>query len=150
MADRSIILCPVDFSAHSALALREAAALARATGGSIHVLYAERTELPPYFTPGRMAELDRQIREGQAEAEDDLREFVHKIIGDSAVNVTVEVVERPPVEGILEAASRSGARWIVMGTHGRTGLKRLLMGSVAERIVRESRVPVMVVPYQEG
>jgi nucleotide-binding universal stress UspA family protein len=61
------------------------------------------------------------------------------------VPVTEAVVEGVPHEAILEYAERQGIDLIVMGTHGRTGLRRSLLGSVTERVVRSSEVPVLTV-----
>jgi nucleotide-binding universal stress UspA family protein len=61
------------------------------------------------------------------------------------VNVEVMVTTGEPVAGILGEAQRSGVDHIVVGTHGRTGVAHLVLGSVAERIVREAPVPVLVV-----
>jgi len=60
-------------------------------------------------------------------------------------SVTVALVEETPATGILDAASDSHAGTIVMGSHGRRGMRRFLLGSVAEHVVRESPVPVLVV-----
>ena len=55
-----------------------------------------------------------------------------------------------PSEVILDLAQREGADLIVMGTHGRTGLSHVLLGSVAERVVRQAECPVMTVPPGKG
>ncbi|MFH1570601.1 MAG: universal stress protein, partial [Gemmatimonadota bacterium] len=61
-----------------------------------------------------------------------------------------QLVEAAPADGILRAARDGAADLVVMGTHGRTGLNRLLLGSVAERVVRESAVPVLTVRHDAG
>jgi nucleotide-binding universal stress UspA family protein len=61
------------------------------------------------------------------------------------VRVRTMLVEGLPADEILRAARRARADLIVMGTHGRTGVSRVFMGSVAERVVRESRCPVLTV-----
>ena len=53
-------------------------------------------------------------------------------------------------DGILKCAAEFGANMIVIGTHGRTGIDRLFMGSIAEHVVRHSKIPVLVVPLKEG
>ena len=58
--------------------------------------------------------------------------------------------EGPAVEAILEAAASERASLIVMGTHGRTGVTHMLMGSVAERVVRSAPCPVLTVRRQDG
>jgi nucleotide-binding universal stress UspA family protein len=63
----------------------------------------------------------------------------------AGLTVVTETVEGNPYEEILEYASKRGIDMIIMGTHGRTGLDRVVMGSVAERVVRRSPVPVLTV-----
>jgi nucleotide-binding universal stress UspA family protein len=65
--------------------------------------------------------------------------------GFAADSVSVAIVEAEPARGIIEEASRSGADAIVMGSHGRRGLQRLFLGSVAEHVLRNSPIPVLVV-----
>jgi nucleotide-binding universal stress UspA family protein len=61
--------------------------------------------------------------------------------------VRIDIVEGSPVDAILDRARQERADLIVMGTHGRTGLSRLLVGSVAEGVLRHAPCPVVVVPY---
>ena len=60
------------------------------------------------------------------------------------VNVFHHVIEAPPARAILEVAEEVGADLILVGTHGRTGISRALLGSVAEKVVREAGCPVLV------
>jgi nucleotide-binding universal stress UspA family protein len=137
------ILCPIDLSELSALALRYADAFARCGGGRITAFYANAIELPPYFTESQMELLASQMRDANAAAEKSLARFVEETLGDSASRVTVKVAEATPVDGILHAVEDCGADMISMGTHGRTGVNRWMLGSVAERVLRQSRVPVL-------
>ncbi len=139
----SHILCPVDLSGLSADALRYAAELARRLDARLTVLYANTFTAPPYFTKSKLAELEQQFRSSFQEAEAALRGFVK----DTGVEGMVEllVVEGLPVDAIHKAAGETKADLIVMGTHGRGGLKRLMLGSVTDRVLRESDVPVLTV-----
>ncbi len=137
------ILAPVDFSPLSALGLRYAGALARCAGASITVLFANPFLPPPYFTPARAAELERQFREGVREAETHLRAFTEAALGAESARASLRIVEALPVDAIVAAAGEAGL--IVMGTHGRGGVNRIMLGSVAERVLRESPVPVLTV-----
>jgi nucleotide-binding universal stress UspA family protein len=65
--------------------------------------------------------------------------------GDSGVNIESMVVEGYPSAAIIDVAEKKSADLIVMGSHGRSGLKRLWIGSVAESVVREAPVPVLIV-----
>lgn len=78
-------------------------------------------------------------------AERSLRSFVEPTLDDAAGAVEIKVVEGVPVDTIQRIASNVRADLIVMGTHGRTGLNRWMLGSVAERVLRESSVPVLTV-----
>ena len=137
------ILCPVDFSGLSAAALRYAATLARRLDARLTVVYANTFTAPPYFTESKLGELERQFRDSFHEAETALRRFVSKNIPDAQAGALV--VEGLPVDAIHKAVEEAGADLIVMGTHGRGGLNRLMLGSVTDRVLRESRVPVLTV-----
>jgi nucleotide-binding universal stress UspA family protein len=141
------ILCPVDLSETSNLALKYAAAAAKAYGAGLTVLHAEQFELPPYFTQVRMEELMRQVKEMRHGAEEFLAQRTRKILGPLAdeLSLSFSVVEEHPVDAVLGWARRQRSDVIVMGTHGRGGASRLWLGSVAENVVRHSEVPVLVV-----
>jgi nucleotide-binding universal stress UspA family protein len=139
------ILCPVDFSELSALALRYADALSRCGGATLTVLYANPFLPPPHVDSTQLAELEEQFRKWHAEAASKLRTFVNNTLGADAASVQTAVVEALPVDGIRAAARQLDASLVVVGTHGRSGVNRLMMGSVAERILRESPVPVLTV-----
>lgn len=140
------ILCPVDLSEPATLALKYAAAGARVFGAALTVIEAIETELPPYFTPGQMPQLARQTRLTRAAARKALTAYLRAVLGPAAREPApqVLVVEGHPTDAILDAAERESADLIVMGTHGRGGARRLLLGSVTENVVRQARVPVFV------
>lgn len=140
------ILCPVDLSEHATLALKYAAAGARAFGATLTVLQAIEVELPPYFTPAQMPQLARQTRLTRAATRKALQAYVRAVLGPAARDLAprLSVVEGHPTDVILDAAEREPADLIVMGTHGRGGARRLLLGSVTENVVRHARVPVFV------
>ena len=139
------ILCPVDFGELSAHALRHANLLAACGNARVIALYTNWFEAPPYFTAGRVDELQKQYREAFVEAERSLKAFVGSTLGENAGNIETRVVEAMPVDGIRELADTTGADLIVMGTHGRSGFNRWMLGSVTERILRESTVPLLTV-----
>ncbi len=146
MADQPIkhVLVPVDFSELSVLALRYATNLAKCAGARITVLYADPFLPPPYFTESGLEELKQQVATAKQQAETLLRQLVADQAGQ-VPGVSVRVDEGLPADSIRQVASDSGADLIVMGTHGRSGVNRLLLGSVTERVLRETRVPVLVV-----
>jgi len=140
------ILCPVDFSDISAHALHAASLLAARCGpAKIVAMYANWLETPPYFTAGRISDLQTEFRESLRLAEESLEMFVRSTLGERVDSVELRTVEALPADGILQLAAQTDADLIVMGTHGRSGLNRWMLGSVAERVLRESPVPVLTV-----
>jgi nucleotide-binding universal stress UspA family protein len=133
------ILCPVDFGELSAHALQHANLLAGCGNAKVIAVYANWVEAPAYFTAGRVDELQKQFREAFGEAERSLKAFVDSTLGESGDKVETRVVEALPADAIRELAASSGADLIVMGTHGRSGLNRWMLGSVTERILRRAR-----------
>ena len=139
------ILCPVDFGELSAHALRHASLLAGCGNAKVIAIYANWFEAPAYFTAGRVDELRKQYREAFVEAEHSLKAFVDSTLGETGDKVETRVVEALPADGILGLAASTNADLIVMGTHGRSGFNRWMLGSVTERILRESPVPLLTV-----
>ena len=142
------ILCPVDFSEVSEAALRFAGRLAECAKAEIVALNAHYFEAPAYFTESRIAELTREFHETRHEAELAVAQFAQRILPGVAVRVVVE--EGAPEEAIARAARDEGADVVVMGTHGRSGVSRLMLGSVAERVLRSSTIPVLTVRPTTG
>lgn len=134
------ILYPTDFSADSQPAFEVACALAGDAGGRVVILHVER---PPLTTLGGTAgvpplpdEYDRQSLWEQLQGVQPSRSGI-------AIEHRLEYGE--PESVIIKTALDIGADLIVMGTHGRSGLRRLLMGSVAEHVVRKAPCPVLTV-----
>lgn len=134
------VLTAVDFGDPSIAALTLAGRFTAAVGGTLTVIYAETVDVPPYFTHDQLETIEREVRAARQGAEDAVREFVHV---HTPVQASVVVSLQPETEAILAAAK--DADLIVVGTHGRRGPKRWWLGSVAERVVREAHVPVLVV-----
>lgn len=137
------ILVPIDFSSYSLAALERARDLARQSGARLHLLHCY--EIPtPGFEQYRLALPEtvwERIREG---AERRLAELAEKAAAPG-LTVTSELCADPPGQSIAAVAQRIGADLVVMGTHGNTGLKHLLLGSVAERTARTATCSVLVV-----
>ena len=127
-----------DFSACSKVALEHAVALARQSHGRLILLHVHPPEVVP---PGQQTggHTYRSVRID----EKTLEELAEGLRADG-VEVETDTVVGEPAARILEEAERRGVDMIVTGTHGRRGLSHLILGSVAERVVRESRVPVLV------
>ena len=137
------ILCPVDFDQYSAEALKEAAALALSSAGTVHVLHMVR--INPLFDQGAAEGFTaREMYEAQIEL---ARKKVEQMLTAMPPEVKREIVIGigEPGDSIIDMQVTLGTDLVVMATHGRRGLKHLALGSVAERIVRESCVPVLTV-----
>ncbi len=142
--DPKRILCPVDFSEHSAAALRVAGGVAKAFGAEVSVLHAQRMEVPVYFTAAQTKALQAQLRRSRKTA----RDFVMKFAGEhlpEEVSREVQLTEDDPVLSILRTAKQSKAGLLVMGTHGRSGLERIRLGSVTESVLRQTSAPMLTV-----
>jgi len=136
------LLVPVDFSEQQPRLLAHARELALAYGMSLTLLHVvERTSLPDVYGismeapgPGVLAERTEEALEERAEA---LREH--------GVDVRVKVRRGHPAEETLDAAEELDADLLAIATHGRSGVKRVLMGSVAEKVIRRAPCPVFTV-----
>jgi nucleotide-binding universal stress UspA family protein len=130
------ILFPTDFSPASEAALDYAISLARDANAKLLLLHIAEPlpvygDVPYYGVPEPdKAELERRL---------------HAVSVDTRLRVERRLVAGYPAEQILAEAAKDAVDMIVMGTHGRTGLTRLLMGSVAERVVRGATCPVLAV-----
>ncbi|HEX7831932.1 MAG TPA: universal stress protein, partial [Thermoanaerobaculia bacterium] len=139
-----LILVPTDFSAPAAHALRYAAALGARFEAHLLVIYADLfmpyADLSiPAVVPSDITQSDRiEIARQQ------LTSFTESNIGKTLPH-DIRVVVDTPADAILAQVRESGANVIVMGTHGRTGLRRLLFGSVTESVMRLAPVPVIAV-----
>ena len=136
------ILCPVDFSETSAHALEQAEALSRWSNARLTVLYVYEPLFMP--VPALPAPNDRVSEAELARARDETARFVAALAPRAAPDVIVDVDR--PVSAILRHAATLRADLIVMGTHGAGGFERLMLGSVAEKVVRKATCPVLTVP----
>jgi nucleotide-binding universal stress UspA family protein len=146
MARFTTILCPVDFSDHSRLALRHALAVAQGSGGRVIVLHVfpGPAGSPPALAavPGAPGLLTADARERLL---DDLRRWVRDGSA-SEVPLEAEIGEGDPAGVIVGRAQAAAADLLVLGTHGRTGFQHLLLGSVTEKVLRTAACPVLTVP----
>lgn len=139
------ILVPTDFSETANHALRYASDLARSAGARLTVVYSDPF-IPPIDYTATVGGWDEySFAQLKARAEEQLRKDAKTNIDPSVPYDTVVRVA-PPLTGILAQAAESGAGMIVMGTHGRSGFRRLIIGSVTEAVMRKAEVPVIAVP----
>jgi len=132
------ILHATDFSDRAAYALHLACGLTRDYGARLIVLHVAMPQ-PVVYGEGILP-VDPQLLLREA------REQLNRLeVPGGNVRAERRFVEGDPATEILRVARETGASLIVMGTHGRTGLGRLLMGSVAEQVVRKASCPVLTV-----
>ncbi|MEF8781397.1 MAG: universal stress protein [Haloferacaceae archaeon] len=148
------ILVPTDGSKVAEHAVDHALELAETYGGTVHALYVVDTDA---MEVSLNAEQVDRIDDGEFGELDELEEFAERateIVTERAADRGVDVVERVvggnPHESIAEYAEENGVDVIVMGSHGRSGIRRALLGSVTERVLRTTTVPVLVVDGKNG
>ncbi|HTO07345.1 MAG TPA: universal stress protein [Myxococcota bacterium] len=137
------ILVPTDFSEHAEHAVSQAAALAKPFGASVHLLHVVQLPMLP-ANPEAPPIPITFWQEMRTNARARLVP-IQKKIESQGVRCEIEVVEDIPGFAIAAAAERAHADLIVMGSRGLTGLKHVLLGSVAERTVRAAHCPVLTV-----
>ena len=135
------ILCAVDFDENCVAALKEANALAQAGGAKLVLLHV--VWINPLATEGYVL---AELEESQAKnARKKLSENAKRAFEDAPCEI--EICVGDAAEEILAAAKRYDADLVVMATHGRRGVSRLLLGSVAARVVSAATIPVLLVRH---
>lgn len=137
------ILFPTDFSHTGDAALTMAASLARDWGAKLIVAHVEE---PPLAYGG--GEMYYGLPEPRTA---DLVKMLEEVVPGHAIPCEHRLITGEPSEAIIRLAEAENVDLIVMGTHGRTGLSRFLMGSVAEAVVRGAKCPVLTLkqPVEE-
>lgn len=143
------VLVPVDFSVTSDVALRYGREMARAFGASLHVLHVVQE---PYSQPWAVEAYGFSLAALQEDWIRDARRRLDEIVTDAdrtALRAETATVLGHPVTEVLRYAVDHKVDLIVMGTHGRGPLGHMIMGSVAERVVRRAPCPVLTVHHPE-
>ncbi len=142
------ILCPIDFSDFSLQALDQAGELAAHFGAQLCVLHVTQSVemiyvLAPYGggAPSDIVRLEREVRKG---AKHELQRIL-KREGLQQIAVQPFLLEGNAADKIVDVAEQEGADLLVISTHGRSGWRHLVFGSVAEKVVRLAPCPVLVV-----
>lgn len=144
------IVYATDLSPASEPAWKEAQLLGRVCGAEIVLLHAVAP--PPvipteaYIPPQVYEEL---LASARREAEDGFDRLLASVAG-SGLKVRIRLEEGPPAQRILEVVADEAADLLVVGTHGRTGLERVVLGSVADRMMRQATCPVLTVRSVPG
>jgi len=137
------ILCPVDFSQFTQEVINYAVDLAKKYGAELHVMHVvpNMTYFTPYesfLTPENLVAIERNI---QDEVENDFA----KLLKDQNVPTKKVIRTGVPFVEIIDYAKSESIDLIVMGTHGRGSIEHILIGNVAEKVVRKSPCPVMTI-----
>jgi len=142
------ILVPVDYSVNSRSSLEYAARLALESGAKITLVHV--WDRPSYVTDALLVghgteqrPLGDLIREN---AEHDMKEFIASATLPAEVAREERLLAGEPASALLKHLENEPYDLVVVGTHGRSGFSHLLLGSVAERLVRHSPIPVLTVP----
>jgi len=141
------ILVATDGSEHGLKAAKVAVELAKLSGGKVTAIYVADTSRTAHLPDDMLIFSIRELlfKEGK-EAVDQ----VEKLAKDAGVNFESTVAEGSPGSEIISYAEKAGMDIIVVGAVGRTGLDRFLLGSVAEKVVRNSKIPVLTVPRESS
>ena len=142
------VMCPVDFSDCSDHALEYAVAMAQANKATLFLLHVV---MPPMSAlPGdpMLPEIVQNVKELENACAARLEEKVGPI-RELGIYVQTCIVNGTPFTEIVRVAREENASLLVLGTHGRSGLQHLLIGSVAERVVRKAPCPVLTVKHPE-
>ena len=148
-AKKHPILVPVDFSAHAEAALVHAAKLADCLGAPLIVLHVvhDPGTMPGYYAKASKKKFLVHIEDAAGEMLDEFLASVRKKEPElkALKSAHSALVLGLPVSRILEVAKKEDAGIIVMGSKGQTGLKHLLVGSIAEQVVHLAPIPVTIV-----
>ena len=152
--DQNILLVPVDFSSYSEETLVFASGLAKCLSAQLLVLHVIHD---PAEAPGFYAEKGRKkkfLKSMEEAAEEMMEEFLRKMRQAYPDQVPIQdakplLVVGTPVTRIVEVAEKRQAGMIIIGSHGRTGLAYLLVGSEVQRVIQLSPIPVTVVKTPE-
>jgi nucleotide-binding universal stress UspA family protein len=138
------ILVPLDGSALAESAIASACVIARHTSGSVDLFVAHVPEL--FVTDGEMirGQTPRMLEEEY------LKHTATEASTESGISITHAIATGNAVDGICDRAKQLGADLIVMTTHGRTGFSRAWIGSVADGVVRESKIPVLLIRARDN
>jgi nucleotide-binding universal stress UspA family protein len=143
------IVVPLDGSALAEKALPHAEGLARRM--NLEIILIRAYALPPvayYATEGYMPNLDALMAEVKESAQQYLDETLERLKSEGLSRVSTLLVEGDAAGNIIDIAKRTPASLVALCTHGRSGFSRLVLGSVADRVVRESGDPILMIRSQ--
>jgi len=145
------IMIPIDYSENSKAALAYGAELALGFGASLDIVHV--WDRPTYLTDAVMVQrpgeahkpIGELIREN---AQHDMNEFLKELTLPAALSTSSRLIAGEPASALLAELKKGEHDLVVLSTHGRTGIAHLLLGSIAEKLVRLSPIPVLTVPIR--
>lgn len=145
------ILVPTDFSEDSDLAFRMALSIAVTYQARIFLLHVISNTIQQSLTDYSLDQsmLDRVLNESIVFSNEKLQEVIDKNQQSGNIKVIPDVRQGQPYEEILKEASERKIDLIVITSHGKTGLQKYFIGSVTEKVMKEAKCPVLLIPSQE-
>jgi nucleotide-binding universal stress UspA family protein len=142
------IICAVDFSNATPEVLKMGVNLAKSFGADLELFHSIEPE-PSYtaygFTPGEFPAMNAFQEEAKRRATNKLNELLD-IARIDLPNATAQIIDGSPLHALLDHVKESGADFVILGSHGHGVIASLLLGSVAEGMVRKATVPTLIVP----
>ena len=138
------ILAPVDGSAPSNAAAALAISLAKQAGAKLVFCHVERVPRASHDAGGFARE---EIREEEGRIAHEVLDAANKLAADAGIQAQTLRLAEPVAEAIIEAAKDNAADIIIMGTHGRAGIVRAVLGSKTADVIARSPIPVLVAPH---
>jgi universal stress protein A len=137
------ILVAVDFSENSKNSLKYAFEFFKGCGVQFHVVYVVDDPLPQgsYIPHRSVNEMEKTAGESAGE---ELKKFIPRKIMDSGEEIRALVLKGEPYSTLIEYAENKGLELIVMGSQGASGLEKMLLGNVTDKVIRKSPIPVLV------
>ena len=143
VAKPSQLVVGVDFSDASREAIRRSSLMARTYAADVHLVYGY--VLPEVATfDGSMSSIATESEELVQEKEKGIARIVEEVGADDVVK-TINAVQLPPAQAIVEEAKEREAQFVFLGSHGRRGMRRFFLGNTAERVMRNAPCPLFVV-----
>lgn len=141
------ILFPTDFSENSRNALDFALEIAQKNEAQLHIMHSIEE---PYDFPSRLEDVKKNLSHGVKKLLDDLLKEISQKKKYEKVPVSTYIQNGRALYSILEETKNQQIDLIVMGTKGRTGLKKILLGSTTDKVIQQSEVPVLAVPKESS
>jgi nucleotide-binding universal stress UspA family protein len=139
------ILCPIDFSEFSLDALRRGLMLARWYSAHL-TLFHVYEHARPIAVEGAPSDVPVFVDTDPGTVVEEVRRFCEPVLASSGQSVEIVVRRGDAAKEIRREAERLPADLLILGTHGRSGFERLFLGSVTEKVLRSTRVPVLTIP----